>query len=137
MIGQATTRIDPFVLSQRGQIMRLGRARTTNALPAHPPGFPLPFEPPAAAPAAHPKIFTTITVGITTTLLAPIDRYRRSFLLFNPGPNPIWVGAENVGPTTGLCIQAGERLSDDVSNDAWYGIVYGQTPQSVIIVSTR
>lgn len=61
------------------------------------------------------------------TEIAPVDPQRRILLVFNNGPNPIYVGPSGVTTSTGFKVPNGEAMppiyysvGDQSVSEAWY-----------------
>jgi hypothetical protein len=68
-------------------------------------------------------------LNTAATLIAPADPQRRIMLVFNNGPNPIYVGPSGVTTATGFKVPNGEAMppiyysvGDQSVGEAWYAI---------------
>jgi len=60
-------------------------------------------------------------------LLAAANSSRTTLLIQNVGTVDVYLGGSGVTALTGLLLSAGSWLTDDISNNAWYGITVAGT----------
>lgn len=68
-------------------------------------------------------------LNTAATLIAPADPHRRILLVFNNGPNPIYLGPSDVTTATGFKVPNAESappiyysVGDQSVGEAWYAI---------------
>jgi len=70
---------------------------------------------------------TAISVTTAATSIIAANTARKGLIITNNGTVPVYLGIAGVTTANGIPLPAGASLTDDVTTDAWYGIVASGT----------
>lgn len=77
---------------------------------------------------ASSGINTAVSVSTTATLLANVNTSRKSIVIYNNGPETVFLGYDtNVSFSTGIPLTSGSAYSDDTYLGSYFGITSSGT----------
>ena len=80
------------------------------------------------------KAITTVAIGTTAAVVLAPNAARKSCLICNTGAATVYLGPNSsVTTTTGVPLASGDRLPDDASLDAWYGITASGSAALIVV----